>query len=46
VICTKLESRADSVIALRAGVVLGQGFLFARPALPDVPFQPQAAKKN
>jgi diguanylate cyclase (GGDEF)-like protein len=32
VICTKLESRADSFLAIRAGVALGQGFLFARPA--------------
>jgi EAL domain-containing protein (putative c-di-GMP-specific phosphodiesterase class I) len=32
VICTKLESRADSFLALKAGVNLGQGFLFARPA--------------
>ena len=32
-ICTKLESRADSFIAVRNGVALGQGFLFARPAL-------------
>jgi|GEM_PF-155321 len=34
VICTKLESRADSFLALRFGVTLGQGFLFARPAMP------------
>jgi diguanylate cyclase (GGDEF)-like protein len=33
VICTKLESRADSFLAMRAGVALGQGFLFARPAM-------------
>lgn len=33
VICTKLESRADSFLAMRAGVSLGQGFLFARPAM-------------
>jgi EAL domain-containing protein (putative c-di-GMP-specific phosphodiesterase class I) len=32
VICTKLESRADSFLSMRAGVSLGQGFLFARPA--------------
>lgn len=32
VICTKLESRADSYLALRFGVTYGQGFLFARPA--------------
>ncbi len=32
VICTKLESRADSYLALKVGVSLGQGFLFARPA--------------
>lgn len=32
VICTKLEDRADSVLALKSGVTLGQGFLFARPA--------------
>ncbi len=31
VICTKLESRSDSYLALKAGVYLGQGFLFARP---------------
>lgn len=34
IICTKLESRADSYLSLRYGVTLGQGFLFARPALP------------
>jgi EAL domain-containing protein (putative c-di-GMP-specific phosphodiesterase class I) len=33
-ICTKLESRADSIIAMTEGVTLGQGFLFASPALP------------
>ena len=32
VICTKLESRSDCFFALRAGVRLGQGFLFARPS--------------
>lgn len=37
VICTKLESRADSFLALRAGVTLGQGFLFARPSQTSVP---------
>ncbi len=35
-ICTKLESRADAAIARSAGVVLGQGFLFARPAVSPV----------
>ncbi len=33
-ICTKLESRADAIIAMTEGVALGQGFLFASPALP------------
>lgn len=32
VICTKIESRSDSYLALKAGVSLGQGFLFARPS--------------
>jgi diguanylate cyclase (GGDEF)-like protein len=32
VICTKLESRADYILALKAGITMGQGFLFARPA--------------
>jgi EAL domain-containing protein (putative c-di-GMP-specific phosphodiesterase class I) len=32
IICTKLESRSDSYLAIKAGVTLGQGFLFARPA--------------
>lgn len=32
VICTKLESRSDSYLAMKAGVYLGQGFLFARPS--------------
>lgn len=41
VICTKLESRADSVIALNASVILGQGFLFARPALPPAKLIPK-----
>lgn len=31
VICTRLESRTDSTLAVNAGVRLGQGFLFARP---------------
>lgn len=31
IICTKLESRSDAFIALKAGVFYGQGFLFARP---------------
>lgn len=39
VICTKLESRSDSYLALKAGVTLGQGFLFARPA--QVPTNPK-----
>lgn len=34
IICSKLESRADSFLALKAGLRWGQGFLFARPALP------------
>jgi diguanylate cyclase (GGDEF)-like protein len=37
VICTKLESRSDSYLAVKAGVRLGQGFLFARPSqLPNM----------
>ncbi|MFN0118370.1 MAG: EAL domain-containing protein [Elusimicrobiota bacterium] len=32
IICTKLESRSDSFLALKAGVSLGQGFLFALPS--------------
>src|SRR5262249_3316192 len=32
VICTKLESRSDSYLAMKAGVFMGQGFLFARPS--------------
>jgi EAL domain-containing protein (putative c-di-GMP-specific phosphodiesterase class I) len=32
IICAKLESRADSFLAVRAGVRLGLGFLFARPS--------------
>ncbi len=31
VICTRLESRSDSYLAQKAGVLYGQGFLFARP---------------
>ncbi len=34
VICTKLESRADAFLAVKSGVSIGQGFLFARPAIP------------
>ena len=38
VICTKIESRSDSYLALKAGVSLGQGFLFARPSqVPGIP---------
>ncbi|OVE78279.1 hypothetical protein BVX98_00725, partial [bacterium F11] len=37
VICSRLESRADSYLALRYGITLGQGFLFARPA-ETIPF--------
>lgn len=43
VICTKLESRSDSYMALKAGVSLGQGFLFARPT--QVPLAKEKAKK-
>lgn len=32
IICTKLESRSDSYMAMKSGVTLGQGFLFARPS--------------
>jgi len=35
-ICTKLESRADAFLAMKSGVTIGQGFLFARPAFPPV----------
>lgn len=34
IISTKLESRADSFLALKADISLGQGFLFALPSQP------------
>lgn len=37
IICTKLESRADSFMALKFGVFLGQGFLFAQPSRHQTP---------
>ncbi len=42
-ICTKLESRSDSYLALKAGVPLGQGYLFARPS--QVPHTPEKPSK-
>lgn len=39
IICTKLESRSDMFLATKAGLRWGQGFLFARPALPSQPLR-------
>ncbi|MCG3204468.1 MAG: Sensor histidine kinase RcsC [Elusimicrobia bacterium] len=43
VICTKLESRSDSYLALKSGIRLGQGFLFARPS--QIPANPEKIKR-